>query len=206
MDTSRAWRNGKHDIGGSAHSKVGEKTNVRKARPKSPLGGVLFLASEKSPAEAGLIISRTLLGFAVARQHRQTHRYNYDKWLHSARETRGSSPERDFGQLVARTERPTAEPVARFELPAVRFLDENYLCVVPKAQALFCRRRHQPRRPPFTGKMPDCLVNRHPRHFPSTAPRAQAPSPRSAPPYGRETANRGLLPGICGRSAAPFPC
>jgi hypothetical protein len=69
--------------------------------------------------------------------------------VHSARETRGSSPERDFGQLVARTERPTAEPVARFELPAVRFLDENYLCVVPKAQALFCRRRHQPRRPPL---------------------------------------------------------
>ena len=51
-----------------------------------------------------------------------------------------------------------------------------------------------------------CLANRHPRHFPSMAPRAHAPSPRSAPPYGRETANRGLLPGICGRSAAPFPC
>ena len=33
---NRAWRHRKHDIGGSAHSKVGEKTNVRKARPKSP--------------------------------------------------------------------------------------------------------------------------------------------------------------------------
>jgi hypothetical protein len=53
MDTSRAWRHRKHDIGGSAHSKVGEKMNVGKARPKSPLGGVLFLAPEKSPAEAG---------------------------------------------------------------------------------------------------------------------------------------------------------
>jgi hypothetical protein len=56
------------------------------------------------------------------------------------------------------------------------------------------RRRHQPRRPPFTGKLPDCLVNRHPRHFPSMALRAHAPSPRSAPPGCRETANRGLLP------------
>jgi len=54
MDTSRAWRHRKHDIGGSAHSKVGEKTNVRKARPKSPLGGVVFLAPRESPAEAGL--------------------------------------------------------------------------------------------------------------------------------------------------------
>jgi hypothetical protein len=54
MDTSRAWRHRKHDIGGKRpFYKVGEKTNVRKARPKSPLGGVLFLAPEKSPAEAG---------------------------------------------------------------------------------------------------------------------------------------------------------
>src|SRR4051812_19941480 len=61
--------------------------------------------------------------------------------------------------------------------------------------------------------MPDCLANRHPRHFPSMALRAHAPSPRSAlrtaekqpiEGYSREFADDPQRHFLAERSTAPL--